>query len=229
MNVPYISFNNQFLIKEMRVYDDEICYPEKYSMEVSKLFKSRYNLHHDCYNHKTIHAYELMVVDILLECHGVLYDFTKDIYDAEKYLMLDDSIIDEIQYSEDPRLAKARVIIQRMQFRQHYLCVGEKGLNRVTAERVWKNITAEAICSFAEPDENGERLLPTEVGVKKYTINHGLKRDHPLNNVKFFDKKGHKKESYPLIQCKKESMLPKDNQAWTVRCFVKPKGEQKLQ
>merc|ERR1712166_1162985 len=109
--------------------------------------------------------------------------------------MLDDSIIDEVQYSEDPKLAKAREIIERMHFRQHYRCVGEKGLNRVTAERVWQDVTAEAVCSFAEPDDNGELLLPTEVGIKKYTINHGLKRDHPLNNVKFFDKKGHKKES----------------------------------
>lgn len=107
MNVPYISFNNQFLIKEMRVYDNEICYPEKYSMEVSKLFKSRYNLHHDCYNHKTIHAYELMVCDVLFECNNILYDFEKIIYDPEEYLLLDDSIIDEIITSDDPRLKKA--------------------------------------------------------------------------------------------------------------------------
>jgi len=97
MNVPYISFNNQFLIKDMRVVDDQICYPEKYSMEVSKLFKSRYNLHHDCYNHKTIHAHELMVVDILLMVQDTNYiDFKKVIYDPEQYLMLDDSILDEI-------------------------------------------------------------------------------------------------------------------------------------
>jgi HD superfamily phosphohydrolase len=80
----------------MRVYNNEICYPEKYSMEVSKLFKSRYNLHHDIYNHNSIHAYELMVVDILLESHGVLYDFLEDIHDPEKYLLIDDTILDEI-------------------------------------------------------------------------------------------------------------------------------------
>lgn len=71
MNVPYISFNNQFLIKEMRIYENdegvrEICYPQKYSNEIKKLFASRFNLHHDCYNHKTIHAYELMVCDALI-------------------------------------------------------------------------------------------------------------------------------------------------------------------
>ena len=85
----------------MRVYENEngkkeICYPEKYSSEVGKLFRSRYNLHHDCYNHKTIHAYELMVCDALIETHNILYDFNKVIWNADEYLMLDDSIIDEI-------------------------------------------------------------------------------------------------------------------------------------
>ena len=78
----------------MRVYGDEICYPEKYSMEVAKLFKSRYNLHHDCYNNKTAHAYEIMIVEAMLESQGVLYDFLNDILDPEKYLALDDTIID---------------------------------------------------------------------------------------------------------------------------------------
>lgn len=116
MNVPYISFNNQFLIKEMRVYDNEICYPEKYSMEVSKLFKSRYNLHHDCYNHKTIHAYELMVCDVLVAINKVVYDFEKVIYDPEQYLLLDDSIIDEVDCSEstEPGVLQAKEIIRRM-------------------------------------------------------------------------------------------------------------------
>ena len=70
-----------------------------------------------------------MVVDILLECHNILYDFTKVIYDPKAYVMLDDSILDEIRCSEDPRLAKAQEIIKRMDFRQHYKCVGEKGID----------------------------------------------------------------------------------------------------
>lgn len=96
------------------------------------------------------------------------------------------------------------------------------------ANNVWKDITAEAICNFSKPQENGEELKPHEIGVKKYIINHGLKEKHPLNYVKFFDKKGIRKESYSLINCKKESMLPKENCAWTVRCYSKPLCDKKL-
>ena len=171
----------------MQVFDNEICYPEKYSMEICKLFKCRYNLHHDCYNHKAIHAYELMVCDVLFECNKILYDFEEVIWDPERYVMLDDSIIDEIVCSRDPRLKKAKEIIERMQYRKHYKCVGEKGLSRKVAEKRWDQITAQAIVQYQEDDL--EPLSADDIVVKKFIINHGLKEAHPLENVKFFDKK----------------------------------------
>jgi hypothetical protein len=37
-----------------------------------------------------------------------------------------------------------------------------------------------------------------DIGVKKYKINNGLKGDHPLNHVKFFDPDNKQKGSYIL-------------------------------
>lgn len=106
-NIPYVLCNVKLLLKQVWVCDNEICYPEKYAMEVAKLFQSRFNLHFDCYNHRIVHAYERMIVDILMQCQGVLYDFTKVIYDPREYLKLDDTIIEEVKFSDDPRLKKA--------------------------------------------------------------------------------------------------------------------------
>ena len=49
-----------------------------------------------------------MVCDILLECHQVLYDFTKVIFDPNSYIKLDDTIIEEIRCSDEPKLFKAK-------------------------------------------------------------------------------------------------------------------------
>ena len=131
----------------MRVCDGpegpEICYPEKRSAEIKKLFTSRYNLHRDIYTHKTIQAYESMAVDVLLKTNGILYDYLKVIFDPNQYLTLDDSILDQITCSEDPRLQEAQQLLERMAYRNHYKCVGEKGVNRKVAEKMWKSITAE--------------------------------------------------------------------------------------
>ncbi len=112
----------------MKVIDGEICYPDNYSMEIHKLFKSRYNLHYDCYNHKTIHAYDAMITDILLETHRQdIYNYKEIIFDPKKYIELDDTILYDIEQSDDSRLERAKELCLRIKKRQHYKCVGEKG------------------------------------------------------------------------------------------------------
>ena len=77
-----------------------------------------------------------------------------------------------------------------MQYRKHYRCVGEKGLSRNMVEKMWKNISVEEIIKYQ--DKNNEDPLTCEdIGIKKFKINHGLNDKHPLNNVKFFDKKSY--------------------------------------
>ena len=144
--------------------------------------------------------------------------------------MLDDSILDEIQCSDDPRLEKAQSIIERIQFRQHYRCVGEKGIDQERANLKWKEITVKAIFEHAQFDDDSEDNLKIEdIGLKKFVITHGLKEKHPLYHVKFFDKRSISNSSYRLPQRKLESMVPKYNQSWTVRLFVKSMEQKKFE
>lgn len=39
-----------------------------------------------------------------------------------------------------------------MQFREHYKCVGEKGINTVLADEIWKKITEEEVFKFVFDD-----------------------------------------------------------------------------
>ena len=89
-------------------------------------------------------------------------------------------------------------------------------------------MTEEAVCKFVM-DDGGDLLQPSEIALKKFKIHHGMKADHPLNHVKFFDRKGDKQEAYYLMQSKKESMMPKENQSWIVRCFVKSEDLHKFE
>lgn len=97
-----------------------------------------------------------------------------------------------------------------MQFRQLYKCVGEKGLNYDIDSKVWGSITEEEVCKFVEDDGYSEKLKPEEIAIRKYKIHHGMKKDHPINYVKFFDRKGEKKEAYYLMKSKLESLIPKN-------------------
>ena len=99
--------------------------------------------------------------------------------------------------------------------------MGEKGLDSKIAGKIWSKITEEAVVACQDEDYGSERLKAEEIRLKKFKINYGLKDDHPLNHVKFFDKK-RDPGSYKLDQRKLESMLPTQNQSWLVRCYLKP-------
>ena len=49
-------------------------------------------------------------------------------------MKLDDSLLDEVRCSDDQSLQTAQKIIERIDFRKHYKCVGEKGLNEKDAK-----------------------------------------------------------------------------------------------
>ena len=83
MNVQHCCFNRDIVMRGARVVDDQICYPEKHEFELKKLFDSRYNLHNDCYWHKTTQALDLLIVDILNETDGVLYNYLEVIQDPK--------------------------------------------------------------------------------------------------------------------------------------------------
>ena len=51
---------------------------------------------------------ECLILDILKETNGVLYDYLEVIKDPELYLDMEDSIIHEVRISDDTRLLKAQ-------------------------------------------------------------------------------------------------------------------------
>lgn len=126
MDISHGYFDPKILLKEARVIDNQICYPDKYAFEVIKLFQSRYDLYKNYYTHRTVHAVELLLCDVLLESHNILYNFEECIFDMEKYVGLTDYILYEIEFSTDIRLKKAQDLIKRIKRRDFYKFVGEK-------------------------------------------------------------------------------------------------------
>ncbi|KAG9017660.1 hypothetical protein FRB90_000356, partial [Tulasnella sp. 427] len=105
------------LIHAARVIDDSICYDWKDAQSVYELFYSRYSLHKRVYSHKTAKAVEYMMVDALLAAEPVFH-FSEAIDDPKKYLHLTDSIIEDIERRDDPRLAKSKQIIRDIRIRR---------------------------------------------------------------------------------------------------------------
>ena len=208
INVHYASFNHEIIINGARVVNNRICYPEKHEFEIKKLFDSRYNLYRDCYYHRVTQSHECLILDILEETDEFLYDYLAAIADPEKFLDLEDSIIHEARISNEPELEKARKLIDRLDRRQLYSFIGEKGLSNEKAEKI-KSITEQDLidaykqslknedataalieaqngADAEEFKEGDHELLASDIVIRKFNINMGMKNVNPLEKVSFY-------------------------------------------
>lgn len=59
------SFNCDRLIRFTKVIEQKICFPEKLAFNIYELYRIRYKLYREIYNHPVVSAIEFMIVDIL--------------------------------------------------------------------------------------------------------------------------------------------------------------------
>lgn len=111
-------------------YHFQICYPEKCVSRVIEFFKTRGKLHEFIYQHKTQHAAQCMLLDILkladpyylleTDTTGVALPISRAYTNAHAFQKMTDSIIDDIWRSKDPQLAPARALVEKYKKRKLY-------------------------------------------------------------------------------------------------------------
>lgn len=169
------GFNYRRVIEEARVIDDNICYPEKMSYEIVKLFDTRYNLHKQIYNHPMNLAIEFMIKDCLLLVDKE-FKLTEKTRNIEQFYKLNDNIINDI---EDKSVNKeAKRLINRIHRRQLYLYVGE--YNKNIESKI--NIIANMIKEKFSVDESD--ILFTKMCIGYVSGN----KPNPLDNIYYFNK-----------------------------------------
>lgn len=167
---------------------------------------------------------ECLILDILKETNHTLYNYLEVIEDPAQYIEMDDSIIHEVRVSIDPRLAKARQVVDRLDHRQLYSFVGEKGLKTEVAKRITELTEEQVIevykeCFIGEDDVSD--LKATDIIVRKYNINMGMKEKNPLASVSFYVERDGVYERVEKDPSEISMMMPEKCQATIVRLFVK--------
>lgn len=222
MNVNHCTFSRDRVMRGARVVSDQVCYAEEHEFDLKLLYDSRYNLHHDCYQHKTVQALECLTSDILTETDGVLYNYLEAIRDPKQYIQLDDSLLSEVRMSTEPELAKARQLLERFDSRQIYSCVGEKGLSPEVAAKAG-TVTEADIINHAR--DSGD-LRPEDIVVRRFSINMGMKDRNPLGGVSFhrLGKDG-RYERFSRPPSEMSTMMPEKCQSNAIRLFVKDESK----
>jgi len=103
------------VINSVRIIDGQLAFNEKVMDNIVDMLRKRWSYHKRLYKHKTTLGFDILVTDVLVEYLKVK---GHNVHEVEHYVKLDDSIIGEIRRSMDPKLAKARVLLRRVDFRE---------------------------------------------------------------------------------------------------------------
>lgn len=159
-----------------------ICYPEDMAKELAMLGRTRKELHELVYQSLPTLQMEYLYADVLIEAHKAgwtkrLSDGTRrtlaEADDPAVLLELNDSVLEIIGDSDDPKLEYARSLIKRVNARDGYKCVYDiewpdsnacpKALLKEALERPW----------LSETRNNNNHHNGGAVGVKRGVMGEG--------------------------------------------------------
>tara|TARA_B100001094_G_scaffold255282_1_gene254208 strand:+ start:239 stop:1435 length:1197 start_codon:yes stop_codon:yes gene_type:complete len=112
-------FNKTKILYSDNFSDYQIYYNEKDIDNIFDIFYSRYKLHREIYNHKTVKSIELMIGDILLKSNDI-YNYPS-ILDKDEFLDFDDTILTNLRYVSEKEVSnRCKFLLDRIDKRDLY-------------------------------------------------------------------------------------------------------------
>lgn len=246
------SFDYNRIIKFSGIVDGHIAIRDKEAFNMYEMFHTRYVLHRRAYQHKTVQAVEIMLVQALKEAEKFIrivalengkpksYKISECIDHMPAYLNLTDSLYHQIKNhqpaddAEKPHVEKAKRILEDIEKRRLYRMVCESnsldpkcsGFKKDEGE-IEKDIKKELLKNC--PEKYTELKFDDEgrIVVKIASLDYGSDDKDPLRKLKFF-KKGENYKPLPTLPGKVSSMLKmmvfKEK---LVRVFLRPDDDDK--
>lgn len=190
------------VISHVQVIDFNICFPEKISYDIYKVFRSRYDLHKQYYTHKTTICIEYMIKDIMTNLDTILNISTiiKN-NQIDKFIELTDSTIFDTakilkEYQHVYQIYKKQIdfiqkIIHKINIRDIYKCVYVETFfsdEFITNEQIFDKFKESICAKNVNLDHECFNINSSKVKIVKIKI--GLlsgNKSHPLDTVYFYN------------------------------------------
>lgn len=174
----YLGSGNPYdlsrVISHIKVINKNICFPEKISYDIYKIFRSRYDLHKQFYTHKTTICIEHMILDIMYNLDPIL-NISSTIKNnlIDKFIELTDSVI-----LDTARILKQQQLVYKT-FKKQIDNI-QKIINKINTRNIYK-------CVYSETFQSREIISDKEIFDKfKKTLDaKNIINDELLNSPKF--------------------------------------------
>eukprot|EP00124_Ichthyophonus_hoferi_P001366 Ihof_evm14s68 gene=Ihof_evmTU14s68 len=229
------------LMELSRVIDNQICFKMDEANSIYELFHARLRMHRQVYTHRAARALEHMVVDAMILSNKVLH--TSDAINIpELYLMLDDTILNRIAWSDAKtvEIKKAQKIIENIHRRHIYkmadqinstaLEIPTYGNNASDAEKeefnrirtAFKQLSAKDIMRFKPVDA---QFLEEDIILDGVHIDYAMKSNDPVSNIRFFNRWSDR-TSFQRDRDDVSRLLPQEFQERFLRIYCRMPNEE---
>ena len=164
------AFDPWRILNKSFIKEDSIIYSKSLVSNILEMFRTRYRFHKDIYNHKTVKLIEVMIGDALKNANEH-YGFST--MNTEDLIQYDDSIYNQILFSENIDLKHSKNILQRIEKRNLYKFVG-------WSEQCNDESELNDLCNDKFSDYSTDNLRFINM---KFNFCNGT--SSPLNKVKF--------------------------------------------
>jgi hypothetical protein len=212
------TFDHNRLLKMVRVLMVEgrrhICYRDKESEIIYDMFHTRLKLHRLAYQHTVGNCISQMVCEALVQVDKVLetnlakpvaerdpyfealfgatsFSRAIDPENVAQYVQLTDSIYERILYSTHPALEPGRRLLDEIQSRRHWKCVGSTSLPRDGEHKqLVKDLSAnsDAVRKDVVRHSDSSNLGADDIFLNLVKYNYGMGASNPVDKVYFWRK-----------------------------------------
>ncbi|XP_051992963.1 deoxynucleoside triphosphate triphosphohydrolase SAMHD1-like isoform X2 [Xyrauchen texanus] len=206
-----------------------ICFRDKEADNIYDMFRTRYTLHRQAYQHKTVNIIEIMIKEALLfaDDHFKI-SAAKD--DMPEYTKLTDAIfetilhidIDSLQLdnTEKKKLQDAKDKVEKIVKRDLPKFVGEARLPEREMPPSLQNILKDNWVKAMEKETKEDAVNPDDYVVDVVQMDIGMKGKNPTDNV-FFYSKWNPNEAFKMDKKKMSSFLPERFYEKLVRVYYR--------
>ncbi|KAK2909492.1 hypothetical protein Q8A67_005329 [Cirrhinus molitorella] len=231
------SFDHQRLLKFARVCEvngrKHICFRDKEADNVYDMFRTRYTLHRQAYQHKIANIIEDMHAEALLLADRSLHEgkpedmlkISEAIKTAEDYSKLTDDIFEQILSSTSDNLKKSRNILDKIVRRKLPKFVGEARLTKKNTSKEELTETWKVAIKKYKTTDSTVSLNAEDFPVYVVDLDHGMKDKNPIECVYFYSKRKPNKAS-AIRDYQLSSFLPKRFNEELVRVYYKQSDDQ---
>ncbi|RXN31520.1 deoxynucleoside triphosphate triphosphohydrolase SAMHD1-like protein [Labeo rohita] len=195
------SFDHQRLLKFARVCEvngrKHICFRDKEADNVYDMFRTRYTLHRQAYQHKICNIIENLLAEALIRADRNLHErkpedmlkISEAIKTADDYSKLTDEIFEQISSSTADSLKESRDILNKIIRRKLPKFVGEARLTEKNKSKEELTETWKAAVEKYKPTDPTVSLNAEDFSVYVVDLDHGMKDKNPIEYVYFYSKR----------------------------------------